>query len=66
MIWVGLRSGAKDMKSSQQYPRLFGEHVASHHLDYMKSATRHVFFIPGGWNMYVGPVLHVTFQYDEM
>lgn len=36
-----LRSGAKDMKSSQQYPQLFGEHVAGLHSEYMKSAARY-------------------------
>ena len=34
-----LRSGAKDMKSSQKYPRAFGEQVAKHHLEFMRSES---------------------------
>ena len=38
-VFVFLRSGTKDMKSSQQYPRQFGHQVASHHISYMLSET---------------------------
>ena len=34
-----MRTGAKDMKSSQQYPREFGVCVAEHHLKFMQSAA---------------------------
>lgn len=33
-----IRSGGRDMKSSQQYPRAFGTEVARLHLEYMQSA----------------------------
>lgn len=37
------RSGGKDLKSSQEYPRPFGAKVAELHLDYMEAVTRFAF-----------------------
>ena len=38
-ICIVPRSGTKDMKSSQQYPKRFGEHVAKYHLEHMQSVA---------------------------
>lgn len=38
-VWLPLRTGSKDLKSSQEYPRNFGHCVAKHHLEYMHSDT---------------------------
>ena len=34
---VDIRTGTADLKSSQQYPKNFGQRVAELHLDYMRS-----------------------------
>ena len=50
-MWEKPRSGGKDMKLSQQYPRNFGEQVAEYHMQYKGSETwsKHVYLCMWGW-----------------